>query len=84
MTRPRWLLTASPHLSAPDSTPRIMWSVVWSLAPVMVAAIYYFGPSALLVVFAASAGALATERIFGRSGTLGDGLEQLAVLLESV
>ncbi len=66
-------LRASPHLKAPDSTPRIMWSVVGSLAPVVAAATYYFGPSAPLVVAAATLGALLTERAFGQGGSLGDG-----------
>ncbi len=40
---------------APESTPRIMWSVVLSLVPICVAGIYFFGPSALLVLAAATA-----------------------------
>jgi len=69
----RWLVTASPHLGSPESTPRIMWSVVLSLVPICVAGIYFFGPSALLVLVASTAGALVTERIFGKRGTLHDG-----------
>jgi len=66
-------LTAPPHLSAPDSTRRIMWSVVGSLVPVIVAAAYFSGLSALLVIGAATAGAVITERAVGRRGSLGDG-----------
>lgn len=77
----RLSLTASPHLKAPDSTPRIMWSVVGSLAPVVLAAVYYFGPSAILVISAATAGALLTERMFGASGTLWDGSAIITGLL---
>jgi electron transport complex protein RnfD len=50
-----------------------MWSVVASLVPVVAAAVFFFGPSALIVISASTAGALATERLFGREGTLGDG-----------
>jgi len=64
-------VTASPHLSGPDSTPGIMWSVVLSLAPVVGASVWFFGPSALLVLAAATLGALVPERLLGR--TLGDG-----------
>ncbi|MBI4628240.1 MAG: RnfABCDGE type electron transport complex subunit D, partial [Candidatus Rokubacteria bacterium] len=72
MSGPSLLITASPHLGAGDSTPKIMWTVVASLVPLVAAAAYFFGPGALLVVAAATAGAVAAERVFGRRGTLGD------------
>lgn len=77
----RLQLTAPPHLKAPDSTDRIMWSVVGSLAPVVAAALYFFGLAALLVLAAATAGAVLTERAFGRSGTLRDGSAAITGLL---
>ncbi len=66
---------AAPHFKGPDSTPQIMWSVVASLCPVIAASIYFFGPSALLVILASCAGAIVTEWAFVRSGprTLFDG-----------
>jgi electron transport complex protein RnfD len=73
MTDPRYLITASPHLRSPDSTPKIMWSVVGSLVPIVVVAAYYFGPSALLVIAASTAGALAVEGLLGLKGALRDG-----------
>ena len=51
-------ITASPHVRSADSTIKIMWSVVWSLVPVMAASIYFFGPSAILVLLASSPGLL--------------------------
>jgi electron transport complex protein RnfD len=81
MTEPRLELTASPHLKARDSTPRIMWSVVVSLLPVIAAAIYYFGPSALIVLAAATLGAVLTERAFGSPGSLWDGSAVITGLL---
>lgn len=78
---PRLSLTASPHLKAPDSTPTIMWSVVGSLAPVVGAAVYFFGPSAVLVLAAAMLGALLTERVAGQPGSLGDGSAVITGLL---
>jgi len=66
-------VTASPHLPGPDSTPRIMWSVVGSLVPIVAAAAWFFGPTALLVLAAATLGALVPERLLGRRGSLGDG-----------
>lgn len=77
----RLLITASPHLSASDTTPKIMWSVVATLAPVIGAATYFFGPSALLVLSAATFGALVTELAFGRVDTLADGSAAITGLL---
>jgi Na+-translocating ferredoxin:NAD+ oxidoreductase subunit D len=78
---PRLELTAAPHLKAPDSTARIMWTVVASLMPIVAAATYYFGPSALLVIGAAVLGAVGTERAFGRGGALADGSAAITGLL---
>ncbi|MHC5011674.1 MAG: RnfABCDGE type electron transport complex subunit D, partial [Planctomycetota bacterium] len=73
MKAPRWLVTASPHLAGPASTPTIMWTVVGSLAPVVAASVYFFGPSAILVLAASTAGAVLPEHLFGKRGALGDG-----------
>ncbi|MHB2032893.1 MAG: RnfABCDGE type electron transport complex subunit D [Gemmatimonadaceae bacterium] len=78
---PRLIVTASPHLKPADSTPRIMWNVVWSLVPVIVAAAWFFGVSALLVIAAATLGAVAAERVFGRGGSLADGSAAITGLL---
>jgi electron transport complex protein RnfD len=74
-------LRASPHLKAPDSTPKIMWNVVGSLIPVIAAATWYFGPSALLVIGAATLGAVLTERAFGTPGSLADGSAAITGIL---
>jgi electron transport complex protein RnfD len=50
-----------------------MWSVVTSLLPVVGAAVYFFGPSALLVILAGCSGAMVTEYWFGPGGALRDG-----------
>ncbi len=81
MTRPGLLVTASPHLGAGDTTPVIMWSVVGSLVPVVGASVYFFGPSALLVILASCAGAMLTERSFGSAGTLKDGSAAITGIL---
>ncbi len=74
-------VTASPHLGSRDSTVTIMWSVVLSLMPVVAVSLYFFGPSAFLVIFAATAGALVVERVFGPGGTLRDGSAVITGLL---
>ena len=80
MTAPL-LVTASPHLGARDSTPRIMWTVVATLIPVCIAAAWFFGVSALLELGTAAVGALVAERLTGKRGTLGDGSALLTGLL---
>lgn len=72
---------AAPHLKAPDSTPRIMWSVVGSLLPVVAASALFFGPSALLVIASATLGAVLTERAFGPGGALRDGSAAITGIL---
>ncbi len=58
-----------------------MWTVCASLLPVVGAAAWWFGISALLVLSAAVGGACAAERVFGRKGTLRDGSGVLTGLL---
>jgi Na+-translocating ferredoxin:NAD+ oxidoreductase subunit D len=74
-------LAASPHLHTPDSTERIMWTVVASLVPIVGASVWFFGLSALLVVSAAVAGALVTERLTGPRSALRDGSALITGLL---
>ena len=80
--RDRIKITASPHVRSADSTIKIMWSVVISLVPVIAASIYFFGPSALLVILASVAGCLITERLFGsQPGSIADGSAMITGLL---
>lgn len=78
---PRLLITASPHLHGKDDTPTIMWNVVGSLVPLVAAATWFFGPSALLVVIAAVAGAVLAERLLGNRGSIGDGSAAITGML---
>lgn len=77
----RLLLTAAPHLKSPDSTPKIMWNVVGSLIPIVGAAVYFFGPSAVMVLAASSAGAVLVEWVFGPKGSLKDGSAAITGIL---
>lgn len=81
LAEPRFDLIASPHIKAADSTARIMWSVVASLVPVIIVSIWYWGPSALVLIAAATGGAVLTERLFGSSGSLGDGSAAITGIL---
>ena len=82
MRKPAQLvITASPHLKGRDSTATIMWNVVGSLLPLVAAATWFFGPSALLVVGASVIGAVATERWLGNRGSIGDGSATITGIL---
>jgi electron transport complex protein RnfD len=75
-------VTASPHVRSQESTARIMWSVVLSLLPAVGASIYFFGPSAVLVLAASMAGCLITERLFGAvRSSLADGSAMITGML---
>lgn len=81
MTATRLVITASPHIHGKDDTPTIMWNVVGSLVPLVAVATYFFGPSALLVIGAAVAGAVLAERVLGNRGSLGDGSAAITGIL---
>jgi H+/Na+-translocating ferredoxin:NAD+ oxidoreductase subunit D len=81
MLDPRLHLSASPHLKAPDRTDVIMWTVTVTLAPAVLAAAYYFGLSAVLVLGTTIFGAVGTERVLGAPGTTRDGSAALTGLL---
>jgi electron transport complex protein RnfD len=81
MTNPSLIVSASPHLKAPASTPVIMWSVVFSMVPIAAASFYFFGISALLVIAASLAGAVATEAALGSRLTLPDGSAAITGIL---
>jgi len=81
MRPPSLLVTASPHLRGPATTPTIMWNVVGALVPIVVAAGYFFGIGALLVLASATLGAVVTELVIGSRRTLRDGSGAITGLL---
>jgi len=80
-----WLVAASPHIRARESTPRIMWSVSACLIPAAVWGVFVFGwPAAYVMVMCISA-CVVTEyicnRLRKRPTTVGDGSAFLTGLL---
>lgn len=61
---PNLLITAAPFLRQGLTTPRLMFDVILGMGPIMLAAMYFFGVSAVLVVAAATAGAVFAEWLF--------------------
>jgi electron transport complex protein RnfD len=58
---PKLVLATSPFLKRPVDTPLIMRHVIYSLAPAMLAAAYFFGLGAILVIVASVLGCVVTE-----------------------
>ncbi len=63
MENSRLIVSISPHIRDEDSISRIMWTVVISLMPAVIAGIYFFGFRVLLLVLISVATAVATEAI---------------------
>jgi electron transport complex protein RnfD len=83
MSQKQFRITAAPFVRAAESTTTIMWSVVLSLLPAIAAGIYFFGPSAALVIIASCAGCLVTEGLLSNRGwrSLTDGSGLITGLL---
>ena len=81
MSTEKLIVTASPHIRSQDSVPRIMWHVVASLVPVVLAAAWFFGVSALLQIATAVIAAVLTERLTGKGGAIADGSATITGLL---
>ena len=62
---PQLLLQTSPFLNAPTTTPELMGDVLIALAPVAVAAVWFFGVAAFLILATSVIGAVATEWFLG-------------------
>lgn len=79
------VLTSSPHEYEKTSVTRIMWSVVAALIPCVLAAVYYFGIEALVLIVACTVTALITEvlanKIKGEEPTVKDGSAAITGLL---
>ncbi|MCB0586289.1 MAG: RnfABCDGE type electron transport complex subunit D, partial [Phaeodactylibacter sp.] len=74
VNKPKITISTSPFLHDRVTTPKIMWELTYTLIPILMAAVYYFGLSALLVSFSCIAGCLVTEYYLGKRGPLGNPL----------
>ena len=54
-------ISPSPHIKDNDSIPKIMYTVVATLIPAGVGAVYFFGLQALWVIIVTTMAAMATE-----------------------
>jgi electron transport complex protein RnfD len=58
---PKLVLATSPFLKRPVDTPLVMRHVVYALVPAMLAAAYFFGMSAILIILACGLGCVSSE-----------------------
>lgn len=74
---PQLLLQSAPFLRRGVTTPKLMTEVIIGMGPVILAAVYFFGLSAVLLILATTAGAVLTEWALSsnkpRGTTLRDG-----------
>lgn len=64
MTNKPFTIQSSPHLKDKDSVSKIMYSVVLSLAPAVLASLYFFRFKALALLLSCVAACMATEALF--------------------
>jgi len=59
----KFYVSGSPHIQTADSIPRIMYTVILTLVPAGIGAVYFFGLRALLIVIVAMISAVVTEAV---------------------
>jgi len=68
--KPRLLLTTSPFIKSREDTAFMMWQVNYALLPVVLASIYFFGISAILIMLVSIIGVVIPEWVYSkRKGT---------------
>ncbi|MCL5773171.1 MAG: RnfABCDGE type electron transport complex subunit D [Firmicutes bacterium] len=81
----QYQVSVSPHITSPESIPRIMWTVNITLIPAGIASVYFFGIPALFVIISSLAGAALSEYlwqiVFKKPSTISDGSAVLTGLL---
>ncbi|MCB0685784.1 MAG: RnfABCDGE type electron transport complex subunit D [Saprospiraceae bacterium] len=78
-------ISTAPFLKDVATTPKIMWLVIYTLIPILLVSVYYFGISALLISLTAVLSCVFTEWLFNFSNdpikTLKDGSAIITGLL---
>lgn len=64
MNNEQLMVTPNPHIKDSTSVEEIMWTVIYALIPAVLAATYFFGFRALLIVAVSILGAVVTEYSF--------------------
>lgn len=69
----RTIISTAPFLHDQATTPRIMWEVVLSMVPLLLAGFYFFGLSAVMVTGVCVLACMGTEWLFQGGAKLRDG-----------
>ncbi|MCF8000261.1 MAG: RnfABCDGE type electron transport complex subunit D [Halanaerobiales bacterium] len=64
MNNEQLIVTPNPHIKDSTSVENIMWTVIYALIPAVIAATYFFGFRALLIIAVSILGAVVTEYSF--------------------
>ncbi len=75
------VISTAPFLHDRATTPRIMWEVVFSMAPILLAGYYYFGLSAVLVTAVCVLDCLLAEWVFDTGAVRGASLRDGSALI---
>lgn len=64
MQKRTFSLAISPHIKSPETTAKIMWSVVIALLPTTAMGVYFFGIHAFYIILVSVIAAITTEGLF--------------------
>lgn len=85
MNNEQLIVTPNPHIKDSTSVEEIMWTVIYALIPAVLAATYFFGFRALLIIAVSILGAVVTEysflKIRNKALVINDGSAVLTGLL---
>ncbi len=84
--QPRLLLTTSPFIKSHEDTAFMMWQVNYALLPVVLASVYFFGISAVMVILVSIVGVILPEWLYSKHqktpvNTVRDGSALVTALL---
>ncbi len=81
----KFYVSSSPHIFAKDSIPKIMWTVVLTLVPAGIGAVYFFGLRAFWIILIGIGSAVVTEaalqKLLKKPMNISDGSAVLTGLL---
>ncbi|MDP6909452.1 MAG: RnfABCDGE type electron transport complex subunit D, partial [Flavobacteriales bacterium] len=77
-------VSTAPFLKDADTTPRIMFTVVYTLIPVVAVSFYFFGLSAILITATAVFSCMFTEWFFDRDKPITSSLKDGSALITGI
>ncbi len=84
VTKPKLMITPSPHIKDTTDTPQIMLTVVLALVPALAAAIYYFGFRVLALTLICVLSCMIFECLFARATGREDTIKDCSAIVTGV